>query len=623
MLHDRLPRARMLRARMLRVAAVLAIAATVGLVAPLAGPHDAAAAAPDAAAPDAAAPAAAAPDALAGVEDFTFSSLDVEYTLGRRDDGTSTLHVVETFTAEFPDIDQNRGMRRSIPDTYNGQPLHPRLVSITDAAGAPRPAETASDDGVYTMTSAAASYVHGTQVYVFTYELENVTWDFPDTGLEFYWDVNGVDWAQPFGEVTARVQVEPDLAATMTGRRACYAGYQGSTTPCEMRVSGDVVEATASDLGPRQTMTIALGFADGTFTEFDAGFFASPLGWLQSVAGVGLIGSIVWAGASRRRLRDEPGRPTIIAEYTPPPEIDALESALLLKRTTKAIPAEVLEQAVVGSIRIVEVPGHRWVGPKLQAELLDRSRADGDGRMLLDGLFDPADPPGTVFEFGRQDTRFSSQAQKVLGAANRELKRRGVWRRIPTGVRAWPIVLAVASAALVGLFGALALSTFVHPVVPIVLIAAAVPVLITVSALVSRTPLTAKGAEVRDHLLGLKLFIEWAEADRIRMLQSPAGAERVRIDTNDPRQVLRLYETLLPYAVVFGQERQWAAQLAVFYAGATPYWYVGTSGFDASSFSSGIGTLSASASSSSSTSGGSSGGGSAGGGGGGGGGGGV
>ena len=122
-----------------------------------------------------------------------------------------------------------------------------------------------------------------------------------------------------------------------------------------------------------------------------------------------------------------------------------------------------------------------------------------------------------------------------------------------------------------------------------------------------------------------RLVADFAEADRIRMLQSPSGAEWVPVDVNDPRQKLALYEKLLPYAVVFGQEKEWSQQLAVLYTavGATgPYWYYGTGAFDASSFSSGIGSLSAAASSSSST-GGSSGGGSAGGGGGGGGGGGV
>jgi uncharacterized membrane protein len=98
----------------------------------------------------------------------------------------------------------------------------------------------------------------------------------------------------------------------------------------------------------------------------------------------------------------------------------------------------------------------------------------------------------------------------------------------------------------------------------------------------------------------------------------------VQVDTSDPRVMLKLYETLLPYAVVFGQEKEWARELAVLYGeGSSPTWYVGSAGFNAAAFSSGISNLSSSSASASSTSGGSSGGGSAGGGGGGGGGGGV
>ena len=75
--------------------------------------------------------------------------------------------------------------------------------------------------------------------------------------------------------------------------------------------------------------------------------------------------------------------------------------------------------------------------------------------------------------------------------------------------------------------------------------------------------------------------------------------------------MLKLYETLLPYAVVFGQEKQWAEQLAVLYGPENaPGWYAASHGFSAASFSSGIGSLSAQFGvSSSSTSGGSSGGG--------------
>ncbi len=601
--------------------------------------------------------------AAADVDDFSFDSMTVDYTLTRDEDGTSRLHVVEVLVARFPAFDQNRGIRRSIPDSYNGQPLHPRALSVTDEDGRARPMETDQEDGVFQIVSRSDEFLQGVQTFVVTYELENVTWDFPDTGLEFYWDVNGVDWAQPFGEVTARLHLDGELARALTGRIACYEGEQGAETPCAGidadtgadaggadaggadaggadtggadaggadagggDAGGAVVTARAERLAPGETLTMAVGFAAGTFVPFDTSYSASPWGWLQGVAAIALVAPVLLAVRARRRgLADEPGRPTIIAEYTPPPNVDALESAVLLGKQSKAIPAEVLEQAVVGSIRIVEGERRWFGGPRLIAELVDPARADRDGRMLLEGLF-PEGVPGEQYEFGRQDTRVSKVAQKILASAERELTSRRLRRRVPFGTRAWPVVASVLVSLAVFLFGVGALTASVAPAVPVVVMVGAGLVLALVIVLIAKVPLTAAGAETRDHLAGLKLFIEWAEADRIRMLQSPAGAERVAIDVGDPRQMLRLYETLLPYAVVFGQEREWSAQLAVLYSAtgvAGPYWYAGTGSFNASAFASGIGSLSAAASSSSSTSGGSGGGGGAGVGGGGGGGGGV
>ncbi|MDF2581201.1 MAG: hypothetical protein K0S49_2780, partial [Microbacterium sp.] len=97
-------------------------------------------------------------------------------------------------------------------------------------------------------------------------DLENVVWDFPDTGLEFYWDVNGTDWNQPFRQVTATLHVNPTIADSLAGRQACYVGEQDSTTACpEITASpdGDTITASASDLAPHETLTLAVGFEAG------------------------------------------------------------------------------------------------------------------------------------------------------------------------------------------------------------------------------------------------------------------------------------------------------------------------------------------------------------------------
>ena len=93
---------------------------------------------------------------------------------------------------------------------------------------------------------------------------------------------------------------------------------------------------------------------------------------------------------------------------------------------------------------------------------------------------------------------------------------------------------------------------------------------------------------------------------------------------SDPKLLVTLYERVLPYAVLFGQEKEWNKQLGAYYetAGNSPDWYIGQSAFNAAVFSSAMSSFSqASASSYSSSGSGSSGGGFSGGGGGGGGGG--
>ena len=176
----------------------------------------------------------------ANVNAFYFSDYVVDYYLSKAEDGTSRLHVVEQFTAEFPDYDQNRGFIRAIAATNNDG----TNTTVADVASlnltVTRNDETSHvlDKIVYNRDADTYdvyiqnpnAYVHGQQKYVLEYDMNNVitgvaangkTYSFRDQapliGQEFYWDTNGTAWSQRFERLTANVHfVDLELDEVLT-----------------------------------------------------------------------------------------------------------------------------------------------------------------------------------------------------------------------------------------------------------------------------------------------------------------------------------------------------------------------------------------------------------------------
>jgi uncharacterized membrane protein YgcG len=574
----------------------------------------------------------------AGVDDFSFASFDADYYLDTDANGRSTLTTVETFVASFPAIDQNHGMRRAIPGDYRGVPTDVSVQSVTDGSGNPRPFSVATDDnGFVVVTSAADGYVHGDQAYVFTYTQHNVTRFFPDTNDdELYWDTVGTGWAQDFGPVTVRFHVPAALAGSLTGSNACYQGNEGSNTPCQLTEAaedgGTVFTASVASLLASQNVTVALGFPPHTFTARDDSYFASPAGGLQLVSVFAALAALVLAIILRATsLADGKGRPTVIAEYTPPKELDIVTAAVILKRTTRAAAAEFVDLAVRRRIRIIETEKRGWFarGTTYLLELVDSGGLAGSALKFATALFGYELVPGTGYLMSGKDIQLSQQVRAIIQSEVSSGAAKGLRKKPRSGPSLLVALIAILGGVGTFVFGFNLIGDSRGGVLPFVLLIPAAVAAFVVFRLVFRSPLSDKGAELRDHLKGLALYIRLAEADRLQMLQSPTGAEREAVSTSDPRQVLDIYEKLLPYAVLFTLERQWAVELGKYYTEQSPDWYSGSGAFNAAIFASGISSLSTSAStsysgsSSSSSSGGSGGGGSSGGGGGGGGGGGV
>ncbi|MFF2370264.1 DUF2207 family protein [Agromyces sp. NPDC058110] len=593
----------------------------------------------------------------AGVDDFTFASFDAVYELGRDVDGRSVLDTTETLVAVFPEFDQNRGIRRAIPLDYDGHPVDVQVQTVTDAAGHPRAFSTEEDDdGEFLLvTIAGDAYVHGEQTYVIAYRQHNVTLQ-PDDAVvdEFYWDVNGTGWAQPFGVVRAELRVDESLAAAFTGGAACYRGSAGSGTPCETLQRGETAEqpllvAQADAVGPYENLTIAAAFEPGTFEPRDEAFTSSPAAVASAVFAAIALAMFVLALVLRlTRWRSAP-RGTIIAQYEPPEGVSALVAADLVGQPSRGVTATILERAVAREVRILDRGGKKY-----SVQFLGGPLGDLDAQSVVRALFSDYPTVGQERALDSKSTALGKRLLAIRSAIAHRVVETGLRRSPMVGTR---ILLAVlAGLAAVGAFIAavIALEQVMGGGWPfLTLFAAGFAAFAVIVTVVGVRPLTVEGRRLRDHLEGLRLFIRLAEADRIRMLQSPTGALRdpVRaapaagvppgtdaaasasapVGSADPAEVLRLTERLLPYAALFGLEKQWLRELASLYevTGQEPGWYAGSSAFDAARFAVAVSaftttsTTSWSGSSSSSSSSGSGGGGSSGGGGGGGGGGGV
>ncbi|MFG6477451.1 DUF2207 family protein [Microbacterium sp. P06] len=529
--------------------------------------------------------------AAADVDDFTFDSFHADMLLSRGADGHAQLTVTETIVARFPDADQNRGIVRAIPDDDNGVPLHTEVTSVTSGGGEPLPYEQSENDGFIEIATGDDSYVRGEQTYVISYTQRDSIRAFADTDSdEFYRDLNGTGWGQPFGEVSAYIVIDAELTDALTGNTSCYVGTEGSGDACTITerdsAPGEPKEffPEAYDLDAGENVTVAIGFESGTFVPGEVERsavqnFARDAAPALQVGAIGaLVASIAAAIAAlvaRRRSRDAPGRGIIVPEYDPPRELSVVQAAHLVGRPAAAAPAAIIDLAVNGNVQIISHDDSSDVS----LEYLAPSPDDAARQRTIDAVFGLAPEPGRRLRLAGDTADVASRFTTLSASARGELRAAGYSQKqkhgLPGGafgVAFVAFMVAVVSAVFTAMGGG---PVWIPVAAVLVGIVAGV---VTVVTWRTQDRVTDLGAPLRDHLLGLRDYLRLAEADRIRMLQSPEGAER---SGPDSAAVLHLYERLLPYAIIWGIEKEWAQVLETqaMAADASPDWYRGNQAF--------------------------------------------
>lgn len=569
--------------------------------------------------------AVAAFDVKAAVNDFTIKSYDIQYELSTDKENRSQLKTVETITANFPNSEQNRGIERMIPTSYNGHSTSLVIQRVTNDAGQPLQYEQRSErDGTVVRIGDPDAYVQGQQTYVIEYTQRDVTRFFENTQRdEWYWDTNGTDWRVPIDQLSVSIKLSGELARTVTGSPACYIGAAGSTARCTLQKEDEQsYSVSAANLGRSENVTVAFGFPPQTFAAyqqslaeklFNAWVIVLVVSLFVAVAAL-IIFSVIWY----RRHNRTSELHTIPVQYIPRRDVSVTLAAKVITPRGSSFTAQLIDLAVRRVVQIVELSPAKgiWVPAKYEIVITgDVSKEPAEVQEILRDMWNKNPVVGDRLSLDalKKDTKFSSRAMdndKKLSALIEGSY--AVREKIPAQSRffyKWAIAWLV--------IGLLLLS-------PALLFLA---LILWIQGYLIR-PFTNKGLELRRYLLGFDTYIKAAETERLKFLQGPDTAEKVGevIDATNQGQILKLYERALPYAILFGHEKKWAKQIGELYdaTGQTPGWYNGSTAFNAVVFASAMNSFSTAAAysgGSSASTGGSSGGGASGGGGGGGGGG--
>lgn len=272
-------------------------------------------------------------------------------------------------------------------------------------------------------------------------------------------------------------------------------------------------------------------------------------------------GGIFAVLAMRRRARRTDH--AVVAQYEVPRDLPPVVATVLGMGKNNVESAQIVHLAVNGVIRFTEAGG-----TDLTAELvepLDSADAVELDQQTQRALFGTGEA-GATRTFTEHDERFGERMRALREAGLAEAVSRGLLTRrrsrtaLLLSIGALVLSLATMALAIVGLSLSMR-GADVALASAIVAVVASVVAIIAFS--IRYRVVTPDGALSAAHLEGVSLFIRVAEADRIEMLQSYAGAERLPDGEVD---IVRVYEKLLPYAMLAGHADDWGRVLERAYA---------------------------------------------------------
>ncbi|HTH72315.1 MAG TPA: DUF2207 domain-containing protein, partial [Candidatus Pristimantibacillus sp.] len=347
--------------------------------------------------------------------------------------------------------------------------------------------------------------------------------------------------------------------------------------PCIVNVDKNthtVQVVTTQMLYQRETLSIVAGFKPGFFrpsTTMETVAEHANAVWPFAVPFLLIAGSgaVLWF----RRGRDAKGRGVIVPEYEAPDGLRPLEAGTIVdfKTDNRDITATIIDLAIRGYITIIQTKKDRKLLPDVTAYRLRLEKSDLAGltdfeSTILKDVF-PGLPVGQEVDLSALKYKLASAASAIRIRVQKDMVARGYFNKNPLSFSGWGIFTVV---RFVAIFAIIVLSWFHTPTAA--MFGAAAGFVVAGLFIVFLPSRTAKGVAAKESILGLKMYLEVAEAERIKMLQSPDAPYMPK--SAEPEKTVKLFEKLLPYAMVLGVEQKWAEQFENLYV-TPPDWYQG------------------------------------------------
>ena len=516
----------------------------------------------------------------------------------------SDVEIQETIIYDFGS-NQKHGIFRQIPFKYPLEDktlvLNYEVLKVQNEHGKSIEYQVYKEGNNFVIKIGSANkLISGQNTYIIKYVLKGII-NYFDEHDELFLNITGNDWQIPIEHIEAHFAIDNffnTLSIKDDFKTKCYTGVSGSQEEnclIDKALSAKVISFTASNLKPKEGLTIVIGWPKGFVQEVEKKYTQTKiesailnkiiLVFLYTLLFIpvlifGFLSSMWWKkGRNPRSLK------SIMAEYEAPADISPSEAHIILTETSlnlgKMATATLIDLARRGYFIIQEEEKKTLIFKSTDWKFIKTDKQKPEDvlnkyeKYLLDNIFEGKNEVSlsqlkNASSHSKQ-TKMKTELDQAKISLGKNLTNKNLFSENPFALikklKDWQSIIIIFYIAICFIvlpfillkfdkfFFLSIFSTFGGLLINMIIFSIFIKIM---------PSLTEQGMQMKEKIKGFELFLKTVERDRVKFHFSPEA---------HPEK----FAEYLPYAILFGVEKQWANLFKNIVA-AIPDWYQGTQG---------------------------------------------